>query len=43
MTFSKATAKTLGVLGDGVFHIEVVDAINSDTVIDFLQKETGHS
>ena len=37
VSFSKATVKMFGALGEGGHHIQVTDALNSDNFIDFLK------
>ena len=37
VSFSRSTVKMFGVLGRKRYHIRVVDALNSDTFIDFLK------
>ena len=36
--WSKKAVRLIGVLGDGWFHIGMVDSANSDTLKDFLEK-----
>ncbi len=38
MSWSKKAVRMIGVLGDGWFHIALVDSANSDTLIKFLDK-----
>ncbi len=41
MSWSKKAVRMIGVLGDGWFHIALVDSTNSDTLIKFLDKVRG--
>ena len=38
MSWSKKAVRMIGVLGDGWFHIAIVDSANSDTLMKFLDK-----